>query len=110
MKGRRPSHRRQLIPPLLTGLRVKVLAHSDPSLEGLEGWVVVEEARSLRILTLEGRVSTVLKDLAVIEVEAPGGEYIRISGRVLIGNPLDRVKEYRWRVSRRCRSSSRLKT
>ncbi|BAN89738.1 ribonuclease P protein component 1 [Aeropyrum camini] len=108
MQGKRRP-RRPKTPPLLTGLRVRILSHSDPSLEGLEGRVVVEGSRSLRILTPRGIV-TVLKDLAVLEVESPGGEYIRISGTVLIGNPLERVKEYRWRVSRRCRSSSRLKT
>lgn len=94
--------RPRLFPRLLTGLRVRVLRHPDPSLEGLEGLVIREGANSIQMLVGRGRVLTVLKHSSLLEVEDPRGGYIRLRGEELLGSPVERVKEYRWRVRARC--------
>ncbi len=71
---------------------------------------MVETSNTLLIRVSREKLVRVLKAGAVIEAELEGGEYIRIPGRELIGNPVERVKEYRWRVSGRCRSSNKLRT
>lgn len=98
-------HGRAVFPHVLIGFKVKVERHVDPSLEGVEGTVVVETRNTLLILTRGRGLVRVLKEHGVFTVELEGGEYIRIPGRELNGNPVERVKEYRWRVSGRCRSS-----
>ncbi|MCE4610649.1 MAG: ribonuclease P protein subunit [Desulfurococcales archaeon] len=84
-------------------MRVKVLHHPDPSLKGLEGVVIEETRNALRVLVNDGRLVTVLKHSSTLEVERPGGGYIRLRGEELLGDPVERLKEYRWRVRRRCR-------
>lgn len=90
-------------PFILAGLRVRVERHPDPGLVGLEGVVVEESRRALRVLTSDGRLVTVLKHSSTLLVESPDGGYIRVRGEELLGDPVGRLKEYRWRAGRRCR-------
>jgi len=84
----------------LTGLRVKVLWHPDPGIRGLEGLVLLETDRSLLIATDSGRKVRILKEGSLLSVEAPGLGYIRVRGEEVLGDPLERVKLYRWVSSR----------
>jgi len=84
--------RRRGPPFFLTGLRVEVLWHPDPSLRGLKGLVLLERARSLLLQVEGGGRVTVLKRGAVFLVEAPGRGYIRVRGEEVLGDPVDRVK------------------
>lgn len=75
----------------IIGLRVKVLNHLDPSLEGREGIVVWESSRALKVDT-GGRVITILKPGSILSLEIPGGEWVRVRGDDLLGDPFERAK------------------
>jgi len=76
----------------LIGLPVRVLSHYDPSLVGVEGVIVWETARSLRVRTREGRELVILKSGALLALQLPGGEWVRVRGDHLLGRPSDRAK------------------
>jgi len=82
-----PSHE-------LMGLKVKVEHSTNPCLEGIEGRVVDETQRTLVIEEPSGRRVRVPKDVCTFVFELP--PRVRVSGRLLVGRPEDRIsKRYR---------------
>ena len=81
----------------LLGLNARVLRHPDPGIEGCEGIIVWETARTLHISS-GGRRRVVLKAGGLFELELPDGEKITVEGDLLVGRPYERAK--RFRVSR----------
>ncbi len=79
----------------LIGLRVRVLRHPDPGLEGLEGRVVWETARSI-LVEGRGRVVRVLKPGAIFLFELPEGGVARVKGEEILGGPAERAARMRW--------------
>jgi ribonuclease P protein subunit POP4 len=75
----------------LIGLRVKVLNHLDPSLEGVEGAVVWETTRSIRV-DRGGKVVSVLKPSSILLVEIPGSGWVKVRGDDILGSPSERAK------------------
>jgi ribonuclease P protein subunit POP4 len=75
----------------LLGLRVRVLNHLDPSLDGVEGVIVWETTRSLKV-DRGGRVITVLKPGSLLLVEIPGFGWVRVRGDDILGSPPERAK------------------
>jgi RNase P/RNase MRP subunit p29 len=75
----------------LLGLRVRVLSHLDPSLEGVEGVVVWETTRSINVDT-GGKTITVLKPSSILLVEIPGSEWVMVRGDDILGSPFERAK------------------
>ncbi len=75
----------------LLGLKVRVLNHLDPSLEGVEGVVVWETTRSIKV-DREGRVITILKPGSLFLVEIPGFGWVRVRGDDLLSEPFERAK------------------
>ena len=75
----------------LIGLPVRILRHTDPSLEGREGVVVWETRRTLRLRSGRG-VFTVLKEGALLEINLGGGRRVRVRGDHLLGTPAERAK------------------
>lgn len=79
---------------VLIGLHVRVLRHPDPGLEGLEGKVVWETARTIVVRTVKGQREKdvrVLKDGALLEIEAEGRKFY-VEGFRLLGRPEERVR------------------
>jgi len=75
----------------LLGLRVRILAHLDPSLEGREGVVVWETARTLEV-DVGGKVITVLKPGSRLSFEIDGVGWVEVRGDSIIGRPAERAK------------------
>ncbi len=88
---RKPSN---LIYHELIGLKVKVLRHSDPGIEGREGTVVWETSRTLIIRLPDNREITVLKPGALFLFRLKERD-VQIKGEDILGDPVERVKRFR---------------
>jgi ribonuclease P protein subunit POP4 len=78
----------------IIGLKVKIIKHSDPSLEGVEGIVTWETTRSLRIKKADGRNITVTK-LGGRFLFYLNGKRVLVEGENILGDPIERVKRLR---------------
>jgi len=78
----------------LMGLKVRVEHSTNPCLVGIEGRVVDETQRTLVIEEPSGRMLRVPKDVCTFVFDLP--PMVRVSGRLLVGRPEDRIsKRYR---------------
>lgn len=75
----------------LLGLRVRVVSHLDPGIEGVEGVVKWETRRSLKV-DIGGRVITILKPGSILEFEIPGYGWVRVRGDQITEDPFERSK------------------
>jgi ribonuclease P protein subunit POP4 len=76
----------------LIGLEVKILDSTNLSQIGLSGRVVDETRQTLSLETDKG-VKSFAKDLCVFLFYLPGGESVRVEGRLLVSRPEDRIKK-----------------
>ena len=76
----------------LTGLDAKVLDSTNPYQIGLSGRVVDETRQTLSLETEKG-VKSLAKDQCVFLFYIPGGQKVRVEGRLLVSRPEDRVKK-----------------
>jgi len=82
----------------IIGLGVRVLRHSDPTLEGLEGRVVWETTNAIYVLPKDGgRPKLILKRGGLFAFMLPQGDVAPVKGEQLIGDPVDRAKRMRYR-------------
>lgn len=77
----------------LVGLNVKVVGSRDPTLNNVEGIVVYETKKTLRIYS-NGRVKTLPKDVCSFAFQLPQG-VVEVEGFKLVARPEDRVKKLR---------------
>jgi ribonuclease P protein subunit POP4 len=78
----------------LIGLRVKVVASTDPTLVGLEGTVVDESLRTFILRRPDGRETRIGKPGTVFEFATPRGT-VRLEGEAIEFRPEDRTKKVR---------------
>jgi len=83
---------RNLVFHELIGLRVRVLRHPDPGLEGVEGRVRWETKRSLDVEVAPGKTVRVLKEGALLEFYLEDGAPVRVRGDHLLGTPAERAR------------------
>ena len=76
----------------LVGLRIKVLAYPDPNLNGLEGIIREETAKTLVVETDDGRRVRLFKQNLLAVVQLPSGERVVLKGEDVLGAPAERVK------------------
>ncbi|MEM0043447.1 MAG: ribonuclease P protein subunit [Sulfolobales archaeon] len=77
----------------LLGLEARILSSTDPGVEGLEGVVVDETMKTLKILGGDGKIRTVFKLGSVFKFRIPEtGEEVVVMGDKIIGRPSDRAK------------------
>lgn len=77
----------------LIGLKIKVLAHSDPTLVNRAGLVVDETMNTLVLLDESTRRRIVVPKLyGIFELKLPSNEYIIVDGTLIHGRPEDRLK------------------
>ncbi|MDI9620065.1 MAG: ribonuclease P protein component 1 [Candidatus Nezhaarchaeota archaeon] len=81
----------------LIGLRVKVVDGTHRGYAGIEGVVVDETMKTLKIMNGQKRVKSVPKDSCKFRFRLPDGVIVEVEGSILVGRPEDRVK----RVSKR---------
>ncbi|MEZ0290464.1 MAG: ribonuclease P protein subunit [Sulfolobales archaeon] len=78
----------------LLGLYVKIISSTDPSVEGLEGVVVGETMKTLRILAAsDNKTRTVFKVGNVFKFRIPeSGEEVVVMGDQILGRPGERAR------------------
>ncbi len=59
---------------------------------GIHG-AVVDETRNTFVINYEGKMKRVVKDQAVFHFQFSDGTVVEIDGKLLVGNPEDRVKK-----------------
>ncbi len=79
----------------LIGLELKVLRHSDQSLEGITGIVISESRNTLKVRTASGRVKTIPKLGGEFLFKLQNNRSVRVDGLRLLGRPEERVKRVR---------------
>lgn len=75
----------------LIGLECRVYDSNDEGLVGIEGKVVNETTRTLKIKTHEG-VKQVPKAVCTFDFTLPDGRTVRVEGSAIEERPADRVK------------------
>jgi ribonuclease P protein subunit POP4 len=85
----------------LIGLCVLVESHSDSGLAGLSGRIVDETRNTFLLETGRGELRLAKKNAGLI-FSLPGGQRVRIDGRVLISQPENRIskrmQKMRWKL------------
>jgi len=85
----------------LIGLGVIIETHSDGGLVGLSGRIV-DETRNTFLLDTGRKVIRLAKKNAGLIFSLPGGQRVRINGRVLISQPENRIskrmQKMRWKL------------
>jgi len=76
----------------LIGLNVRVEKSSNPSAAGLSG-KVVDESRQTLTLDVRGKEKKLVKEECIFLFRLPSGRKVRVSGRVLVARPEDRIKK-----------------
>ena len=93
----------------LIGLELKVVDSSNPSLIGLQGTVIDETKKTLRIEVKEKvhdkdlssnqndfnfiyNKKLIQKDVSVLQFKVPDGTIVEIDGKILLNRPEDRIK------------------
>ena len=78
----------------LIGLRVRITSSLQPSLEGLEGVVVDETMKTLRVATARG-VRVVPKAESRLAFALEGYGWVELEGSRILGRPEDRIARLR---------------
>ena len=76
----------------LMGLKVKIKQSSNKSQVGLEGRVIDESYKMLKIETKKGE-KLIPKDITIFIFKLPNGTKVQVDGKILIGRPEDRIKK-----------------
>ena len=79
----------------LIGLRVKVLSHSDPKIEGSAG-SILDETRNMFLIRMEDKDRKVAKNGALFEFtvhDGIGERCITLKGDDIMFRPVDRTKK-----------------
>jgi len=88
------TKKRERIPPYeLIGSKVKVVASKNLSLVRLEGLVVDETMKMLKIMTPEGSLKWVPKVGTTFEFLLSSGKRLSLEGKSLLGRPETRLKK-----------------
>jgi ribonuclease P protein subunit POP4 len=76
----------------LIGLRAKVVKSTHSGYVGIEGLVVDETMKTIKVMDDEGKVKIVPKGCCTFRFKLPSGAIVEVEGNYLIGRPEDRVK------------------
>ena len=76
----------------LVDLKVKIQQSTNPSQEGLEGIVIDESFKTLKIETKKGEKIIQKQDTTFI-FTLPNGTRVQVNGNILLGRPEDRIKK-----------------
>lgn len=76
----------------LIGLQVRIEKCKAPQSKGLEG-KVIDETRNTLVLESGGKQKTLIKEDSVFLFTIPSGERVRVSGKIIVARPEDRIKK-----------------
>lgn len=83
---------KNLVKHELIGLRAKIVKSTHPGYVGIEGMIVDETMKTLRIMQND-KIKTVPKKCVIIHFTLPDGSIVEVDGKVIMGRPEDRVKK-----------------
>ena len=75
----------------LVGLNAKIVSAAHKGYE-CNGVIIGETKNTIKVRT-ESSIKTVPKDCIELELNLPGGEIVRLDGRLIISRPEDRIKK-----------------
>ncbi|MEM4575844.1 MAG: ribonuclease P protein subunit [Candidatus Nezhaarchaeales archaeon] len=76
----------------LIGLRVKIVKSTNKSYEGVEGLVVDETMKTIKIMDDKGSIKTIPKKCCIFRFKLPDNVIVEVEGPYLLGRPEDRIK------------------
>jgi len=76
----------------LIGLKAKVVKSVHPGYIGIEGTVVDETMKTIKIMQ-NNKIKTIPKKCVTIHFTLPDGTIVEVNGKVIIGRPEDRIKK-----------------
>ena len=84
---------RNLVKHELIGLLVKVSGSTHKEFVGISGVIVDETARTVKVLSKDGKIRAVPKDVCTFDITLPIGTIIRVNGKVILGRPEERIRK-----------------
>jgi len=84
---------RNLVKHELIGLLIKISESTHKELIGISGVVIDETAKTIKILSKDGRIRVIPKDICTFDITLPEGVIVRVEGKILIGRPEERIKK-----------------
>ncbi|MDH5815596.1 MAG: ribonuclease P protein component 1 [Candidatus Nezhaarchaeota archaeon] len=76
----------------LIGLRVKVVKSTHQGYVGIEGLVVDETMKTIKVMDDKGEIKVVPKNCCTFRFKLPDNVIVEVEGPYLLGRPEDRVK------------------
>ncbi len=83
---------RNILSHELIGLTVKVVKSTYSGYVGIEGLVIDETMKTIRIMSNEGKIKVIPKDCCIFRFKLPTGIIVEVEGNHLVGRPEDRAK------------------
>lgn len=83
---------RNLVQHELIGLKAKIVKSTHSGYIGIEGTVVDETMKTIKIMH-GSKIKTIPKKCVTIHFTLPNGSIVEVDGKVIFGRPEDRVKK-----------------
>lgn len=77
----------------LIGLKVEVFNSTNKSLIGINGKIIDETKKTLKLETDKDEEKLIPKDVSIFHFTLPDGSRVEIDGKILVNRPEDRIKK-----------------
>ncbi|RLF06444.1 MAG: ribonuclease P protein subunit [Thermoprotei archaeon] len=76
----------------LIGLRAKIVKSTHQGYVGIEGLVIDETMKTIKIMDERGDIKVIPKNCCTFRFKLPNNVIVEVEGAYLVGRPEDRVK------------------
>lgn len=76
----------------LIGLRAKIVKSTHQGYVGIEGLVIDETMKTIKIMNDDGKIKVIPKSCCTFRFKLPNNVIVEVEGIHLVGRPEDRVK------------------
>ena len=77
----------------LIGLEVEVFNSTNKSLIGINGKIIDETKKTLKLETDKDEEKLIPKNVSIFHFTLPDGSCVEIDGKILVNRPEDRIKK-----------------
>lgn len=77
----------------LIGLEVEVFNSTNKSLIGINGKIIDETKKTLKLETDKDEEKLIPKNVSIFHFTLPDGSRVEIDGKILVNRPEDRIKK-----------------
>lgn len=84
---------RNLVKHELIGLLVEVSESTHKEFVGISGIIVDETAKTIRVLSKDGKTRVIPKDVCTFTITLPSGIIVKVDGKVILGRPEERIRK-----------------